>query len=114
MQGGYHDASQGRLSQIHRPKTRGVQIAIHPRERGSRGKLFARRIERMGKAAVKMPRHEEPFSLRALMRESPVRVAHIGSCWSWLQIFPKRAPRPLPPLQPPMPPPPPSLHPTLT
>src|SRR5258707_14239209 len=49
MQGGYHDASQGLLSQIHRPKTRGVQIAIHPRERGSRGKLFARRIERMGK-----------------------------------------------------------------
>jgi hypothetical protein len=30
----------------------------------------------MGNAAVKMPGHEEPFPLRVLVRESPVRVAH--------------------------------------
>ena len=32
----------------------------------------------MGKAAVKMPRQEEPFPLRVLVRETPAKVAHMG------------------------------------
>jgi hypothetical protein len=30
----------------------------------------------MGKAAVKVPRHEEPFPARVLVRETPVKVSH--------------------------------------
>jgi hypothetical protein len=30
----------------------------------------------MGKAAVKMPCHEEPFPVGMLVQESPVRVGH--------------------------------------
>ena len=32
----------------------------------------------MGKAAVKMPRHEEPFPIRVLVRETPLKVSHTG------------------------------------
>jgi hypothetical protein len=47
----------------------------------------------MGKATVKMPRHEQPFSLWVLVRETPVKVGHTGSCIAVFEILKERAPR---------------------
>jgi hypothetical protein len=62
---------------------RGVEIAVHPDEGLAGGCLFERRISALGKAAVQMPRYEEPFAFGVLMGQAAhIPLVRVGAFYS--------------------------------
>jgi hypothetical protein len=73
-----HQARDGVLSQIREPTACCIEIPIHPDESGARRELAGRRIQGLWETAVKMPRQEEPLSIRMVMRQTATELLHVN------------------------------------
>ena len=76
MDGIHHQLRDGRLFQVERSTTGGVEISVHPDKGLSRILLVWRRAERVWQAPVEMPRDQQARALRLYVGKSTPQLIH--------------------------------------
>jgi len=72
----HYQLRDGRLFQVERSTTGGVEISVHPDKGLSRILLVWRRVERVWQAPVEMPRDKQALAFRPYVGKATAQLIH--------------------------------------
>ncbi len=76
VDGIHYQLRDGRLFQVERSTTGGVEISVHPDKGLSRILFVWRRVERVWQAPVEMPRDKQALAFRPYVGKSTPQLIH--------------------------------------